>query len=329
MKGKKFLSLPSAAILVFFSFADAQQPAKIPRVGFIYSSRTPVDASPQFDAFTLRLRDLGYGEGKNILIERRHAEGRLDRIPALVNDLVQQQVDVIVATNNVAIQAAKKATKTIPIVIMSTVDPVVAGYVKSFAEPGGNITGTTNFSRKLSGKRVEFLKEILPKVSRVAILWDADGPGPKVAFNEYKTAAQVFKLEIGSFPVRGPTPDFTGAIRGVKKARADALIVVANPLIDQDRKELFELLTKNRLPSMTEERKYAEAGGLVSYGASSAEMYRLAAEYVNRILKGAKPADLPVMQADTFEIFINLKTAKQLGLKIPQQLLVRANELIE
>jgi len=166
-------------------------------------------------------------------------------------------------------------------------------------------------------------------LSRVAILWDADGPGPKVAFNEYKTAAQVFKLELGSFPVRGPNPDLTGAIQGAKKTRADALIVVGNPLIGQHRKQLFELLTKTRLPSMTEGRQYAEAGGLVSYGASSAEMYRRAAEYVDRILKGAKPADLPVMQADAFEILINLKTAKHLGLTIPKQLLIRANELIE
>ena len=247
-----------------------------------------------FDSFRLGLRDLGYVEGKNVLIERRYAEGRLDRMPALVNELVQQKVDVIVAVNNVVIRAAKEATKTIPIVMVSSVDPVDAGYVESFAHPGGNITGLADLGRDLSAKRVELLKELLPKMSRVGILWDADGPGPAIAFKEYEAAARAFKLELRSLEVRGPNPDLAGAFQAAKTARVDALIVVANPLMTQHAKQVFELATKYRLPSMTEERRYVDAGGLMSYGASLADLYRRAAEYVVEILKGAKPGDLPV-----------------------------------
>ncbi|MGH7767509.1 MAG: ABC transporter substrate-binding protein, partial [Candidatus Binatia bacterium] len=312
-----------------FSLADAQQPAKIPRIGFINSSRTPADPSPQFEAFRLGLRDLGYIEGKNILIESRYAEGRLDRMPALVNDLVQQRVDVLVAPNNVVIRAAKEATKTIPIVIVTTVDPVAAGYVKSFAHPGENITGLANLSRDLSAKRVELLKQVLPKMSRVAILWDADGPGPAIAFKEYEAAARAFKLELRSLDVRGPNPDLTTAFQAAKTARADALIVVGNALMYQHTKQIFELATKNRLPSITEERRYVNAGGLISYGASSADLYRRAAGYVVEILKGAKPGDLPVKLPEKFEIFLNLKTAQQIGLVIPQHVLVQADQVIK
>ena len=309
------------------SSAEAQQPAKaVLRIGFIVSAGNP--SSPQLDAFTLELRDLGYVEGKNILFERRYAEGRLDRMPELVNDLVQQKVDVIVAPNNVAIQAARKATKSIPIVIVSSVDPVEAGYVKSFSHPGGNMTGLTSISRDLSAKRVELLTELMPKISRVSVLWDADGPGPAIAFRKYEAATHAFKLEMRSLEVRGPKPDFEKAFEGAKAARVEALIVVRNPLIIQHAKQVFELAIKNRLVSMTEEGQFVDAGGLISYGANGADLYRRAATYVDKILKGAKPADLPVEEPNRFEVTINLKTAKKIGVTIPLNVLGRADRVI-
>ena len=241
-------------------------------------------------------------------------------MPRLVNELVQQKVDVIVAVNNVIIRAAKEATKTIPIVMISSVDPVAAGYVQSFAHPGGNITGLAH---------LELLKEVLPKMSRVAVLWDADGPGPAIAVKEYEAAARAFKIEFRSLAIRGPNPDFAGAFQTAKTARLDALIVVANPLMAQHAKEVFELAAKYRLPSMTEEGRFVNAGGLISYGANLTVLYRRAAEYVVDILKGAKPGDLPVKLASRFEIFINLKTSQQLGLVIPQHLLVQADKVIK
>lgn len=329
MKEKVAVSAIIALILVFFHLAAAQQPAKMPRIGLIYSSGTVENPSPLFEAFRQGLRDLGYVEGKNILIEHRYGEGRLDRMPALLSELVQEKVDVIVATNNVVIGAAKKATKTIPIVMVTTVDPVAAGYVKSFARPGGNITGIASLSRDISAKRVELLKELLPRLSRAGILWDAAGPGPAIAFKEYEEAARAFKLDLRSLEVRGPTPDLPGAFHVAKTARLDALIVVANPLMNQYAKQVFELARKNRVPSMTEERRYVNTGGLVSYGPNRADLYRRAAEYVVEILKGAKPDDLPVKLPEKFEIFVNLQTATQIGIVIPQHVLVQADKVIQ
>jgi putative ABC transport system substrate-binding protein len=314
-------------LLACCSSAEAQQPAKaVPRIGFIVSAGHP--SSPQLDAFRLELRDLGYVEGKNISIERRYAEGRLDRMPELVNDFVRQKVDLIVAPNNVAIQAARKAAKSIPVVMVSSIDPVEAGYVKSFAHPGGNTTGVTSISRDLSAKRVELLRDLLPKISRVGVLWDADGPGPVIAFRKYEAAAQAFKLEMRSLEVRGPKPDFEKAFEGAKAARLEALIVVINPLTIQHAKQIFDLAIKNRLVSMTEEGQFVDAGGVISYGANLADLYRRAATYVDKILKGAKPADLPVEEPNKFEVTINLKTAKKIGLTIPQNVLGRADRVI-
>jgi putative ABC transport system substrate-binding protein len=329
MKEKVAFSVIITLVFVFFHPADAQQPAKMPRVGLIYSSGTAENPSPLFDAFRQGLRDLGYVEGKNILLENRYAEGRLDRMPALLSDLVQEKVDVIVATNNVVISAAQKATKTIPIVMVTTVDPVAAGYVKSFAQPGGNITGIASLSRDISAKRIELLREFLPWLSRAGILWDGAGPGPAIAFKEYEEAAQGFKFDLRSIEVRGPTPDLPGAFQIAKTARLDALIVVANPLINQHAKQVFELATKNRLPSITEERRYVNSGGLVSYGTNRADLYQRAAEYVVEILKGAKPGDLPIKLPSKFEIVINLKTAREIGVAIPQHVLVQADKLIK
>ncbi len=319
--------ITAAVVMLLGGIAEAQQPAKqIPRIGFISSSTSD---PPLLDAFQQGLRDLGYVDGKNIVIVHRYAEGRLDRMPAFVHEFVQQKVDVIIAPNNVVIRAAKEATKTIPIVMISSIDPVAAGYVESFARPGGNITGIAWLMRDLSAKRVEFLKELLPKVSHVGVLWDTDGPGPAVAFKEYKAAARAFKLELRSIEVRGPDPDFAGAFDAARIGRAEALIVVGNPLLGQHAREVFELATKNRLPSMTEAGHYVEAGGLMSYGANRADLFRHAASYVVEILKGAKAGDLPVMLPAKFEIFINLKTAKQIGVVIPQHMLVRADKLIK
>ena len=328
MKEKFAVSVVVILLLACSSPADAQQTTKaIRRIGFILS--TVVSGAPAFDAFQQELREFGYVEGKNILIERRNAEGRLDRIPPFVHEFVQQRVDVIVAPNNVAIRAAKKATKTIPIVMISTVDPVAAGYVESFARPGGNITGLARLLRDISPKRVELLKEVLPKLSRVGILWDADGPGPAVAVKEYESATRAFKLDLRSLEVRGPNPDLTGAFQAAKTARLDALIVVANPLMAQHAKEVFELAAKYRFPSMTEEGRFVHAGGLISYGPNLADLYRRAAGYVVEILKGAKPGDLPVKLPSRFEVFINLKTAHQLGLVIPQRVMIQADKVIK
>jgi putative tryptophan/tyrosine transport system substrate-binding protein len=312
---------------------QAQQAAKaLPRIGFIYSTGAPGVPSLHsilLDAFRVSLSNFGYVEGKNFLIERRYAEGRLDRMPVLINELVQDKVDIIFAVNNVAIKAAKEATQAIPVVMLSAVDPVAAGYVESFSRPGGNITGLAWLSRDLSAKRVEILKELLPKATRVGILWDADGPGPAIGFKEYSAAAQAFKLELHSFTVRGPKPDFPGAIQAAKNAHVDAIFIVGNALMSQHAKLVFELTTKYRFPSMTEESRYVEAGGLISYGANLADLYSRAAEYVVNILKGARPGDLPVKLASRFEIYVNLKTSQQIGLVVPQHLLVQADKVIK
>ncbi len=320
----------SVLILASFCLAEAQQTTKaMPRIGFILSSGTPADPSPQLEAFRLGLRELGYVEGKNVLLELRYAEGRLDRMSPFVHEFVQEKIDVIIGVNNVVIRAAKDATKTIPIVMISSVDPVAAGYVESFAHPSGNITGLAWLIRDLSAKRVELLKELLPKMSRVGVLWDGEGPGPAIALKEYEGAARAFKLDFHSLEIRGPNPDLAGAFRAAKTGRADALIVVANPLMGQSAKQVFELATKNRLPTITEEGRYVSAGGLISYGANLAVLYRRAAEYVVDILKGVKPGDLPVKLASKFEIFINLKTSEQLGIVIPQHMLVQADKVIK
>jgi putative tryptophan/tyrosine transport system substrate-binding protein len=311
--------------------SGAQQPTKgLPRVGVIFSFGTVADTpSPIYQAYTQGLRDLGYIEGKNIVLERRYAEGRLDRMAPFVQEFVQQKVDVILGVNNVVIRAAKEATKTIPIVMISSVDPVAAGYVATFAHPGGNITGLAWLNRDISAKRIELLKELFPKLSRIAILWDADAPGPTVAFKEYNAAAGAFKLELRSLEVHGPIPDLAGALQTAKNANADAVIVVGNPMMFQNLKSLFPLIAKHRLPSMTEEDRYVEAGGLISYGASLSDLYRRAAEYTVEILKGAKPADLPVKLASKFDIVVNLKTAHQIGIVVPHHVLVQADKVIK
>jgi ABC-type uncharacterized transport system substrate-binding protein len=315
--------------LALASGAQAQQPTKVPRIGYLDTSGDPSAPSGRLEAFRQGLRDLGYIEGKNILVEPRYAEGQLDRFPSLVAELVQLKVDVLIVSALPAIRAAKQATKTIPIVMVTTVDPVATGLIDSLARPGGNITGLTQLGRELSGKRLELLKEAVPRISRVGVLWDENAPGPKIGFKEYEGAARALKIRLQSLEVRGPNPDFEDAFQATAKGRVNALITITNPLLARYPKRIADLAIKNRLPSMYEQVYYVEAGGLLSYSTNVREAYRRAAFYVDRILKGAKPSDLPVEQPMKFELVINLKTAKQIGVTITPNVLARADKVIK
>jgi ABC-type uncharacterized transport system substrate-binding protein len=307
--------------------AEAQQPAKIPRIGYL-SGNYPSNPGPNVEAFRHGLRDLGYIEGKNILIEYRYSDGKNDRMPSLVAEFVKLKVDVLVSGVGPAIRAAQQATKTIPIVIVAAGDPVATGYVKSLARPGGNITGVTRLTRELGGKRLELIKEIVPVTSRVGVLWSAS-EGLRTNFENYETAARALKIPLQSVEVRGPNPDLEGAFQTVAKGRVSALIAISTSLLNRYDKRIADLAVKNRLPSMYERNDYVEAGGLMSYSANDAESFKRAAVYEDKILKGAKPADLPVEQPTKFEFVINLKTAKQIGVTIPQSVLYRADRVIK
>jgi putative tryptophan/tyrosine transport system substrate-binding protein len=329
MSQKIFGFALTALLFVLSSPAEAQQAKKVPRIGFLASSGDPDTPGPWVEAFRQGLRDLGYTEGKNIVVEYRYIEGKLDRIPSLVAELVQLKVDVLILVALPAIRAAKQATKTIPIVMVATVDPVATGLVDSLAHPGGNITGLTRLTRDLSGKRLELLKEVVPRISRVGILWETDDPAAAIAYKEYDAAARALKIQPQSLEVRGPNPDFEEAFQAATKEHANALITVVSVLVSRYLKQIAELAIKNRLLSMSEVSRYGEAGGLMSYSANDAESYRRAAVYVDKILKGAKPADLPVEQPTKFELVINLKTAKQIGVTIPPSVLYRADKVIK
>ena len=317
------LALGAGAFAPFATFA--QQPKELPRIGYLIS-QTPDN---YFEMFQQQMRELGYVEGSNVIFDKRNAEGQLDRIPVLVRELVDQKVRVLVMPNNVAINAAKKATATIPIVMVASIDPVAAGYVDTLAHPGGNITGIANLRRDLSAKRIELIREMLPKLSRLAILWDADGPGPKIAVEKYETAARLLGLRIQSLAIRGPRPELESAFRAARTGRAEAIIIVTNPTTDQHRTTIMALSTRNRLAAIVEHANWANAGGLVSYAPSHSEIAQRIAAFVDRILKGAKPADLPVEQPTLFDLVLNMKTAKALGLKISNSILVQATKVIE
>jgi ABC-type uncharacterized transport system substrate-binding protein len=319
--------LLASVLLATISHADAQQPAKIPRIGYV-SGTSPANPGREVTAFQQGLRDLGYIEGKNILVEYRYQEGKAERGPVLVAELVKLKVDVLVLVPSPAIRAAKQATKTIPIVMATTADPVATGLIDSLARPGGNITGLTRITRDLNGKRLELLKEVVPTTSRVGVLFQAGSTSGDIHFKEYETAARALKIELQSLGVRGQNPDFEGAFQTAAKRRVSALITIRNALTLFYRKQIADLAIKNRLPSMYEVSDHVEAGGLVSYTASEVESFRRAAVYVDKILKGAKPAELPVEQPMKFEFVINLKTAKQIGLTIPPNVLARADRVI-
>jgi len=328
MSKKILLSAVATFILASFHLAQAQQAKKVPRIGYLSGRGDPSTPDPLVEAFRQGLRDLGYIEGKNILVEYRYAEGKLDRIPSLVAELVQLKVDVLVSSTLPAIRAAKQTTKTIPIVMLTNVDPVATGIVDSLARPGGNITGLARFMTELSGKRLELLKEVVPKISHVGVLWDADDPDAAIGFKEYEAAARALKIQLQSLEVRGPNPDLEGGFQAAAKGRASALITVRNLLLLRYPKRIADLAIKNRLPSIYEGSDFVETGGLMSYSSNDAESFKRAAIYVDKILKGAKPSDLPVEQPTKFELIINLKAAKQIGLTVPPSVLAAADKVI-
>ena len=279
-------------------------------------------------AFRLGLRDLGWVEGKNISIEYRYAEGRSDRLPELAADLVRLKVDVIVASVTSDALAAQKATRAIPIVIAAPSDPVATGLVESLARPGGNITGLSQMAPELAGKRLELLKEIVPKLSRVAVLWNPQGVGATLNWKEIQPPARQLGVQLHSLEVRSPN-EFDKAFEDATRARAGALAIMADPVIVTNLKRIADLAAKSRLPSIFHSSEFADAGGLVAYGPDRADLFRRAATFVDKILKGAKPADLPVEQPTKFELVVNLKTAKALGITIPQSVRFRADRVIE
>jgi putative ABC transport system substrate-binding protein len=317
-----------AMLFALCGSALAQQQAKIPRIGYVSSIGDPNNPGPQVEAFRQGLRDLGYVEGKSILIEYRYLEGKPDHLPNLVAELVQLKVDVFVSSVDSAIRAAKQATKMIPIVMVITGDPVATGLVETLARPGGNVTGVTQLTRDLSGKRLELLTEVVPGVSRVGVLWSTS-TGQRTVFQNYEVAARALKIQLHSLEVHSPNPDLERAFREGVKGRVTALVTIRNILLNRYPKRIADLAIKNRLPLMFEGSDFVEIGGLVSYSANSAENYRRAAAYVDKILKGTKPADLPVEQPTKFEFVINLKTAKALKLTIAQSVLFRADKVIK
>ena len=327
MKNLIFAFALSVMILTSCPFLSAQQPTKIPRLGYLTGSSLS-SQSVNITAFQQRLRELGYIEGKNILVEYRSQEGRNDRGPELVAELIRLKVDVLVLVPSPSIRAAKKATKTIPVVMVTTADPVASGLIDSLARPGGNITGVTRITRDLNGKRLELLKDVVPTTPRVGMLFQADSTSGDIHFKEYETAARALKIELQSLGVRGQSPDFEAAFQAATKGRVNALVTISNSLTDFNRKKIVALAVKHRLPSMFEGSQSVETGGLMSYSADDAESFRRAAVYVDKILKGAKPQDLPVEQPKRFELVINLKTAKQIGLTIPPNVLARADRAI-
>jgi len=325
MKTKLIVCLVAATLLSSASLAEAQQPARIPRIGILIGSSAS-SYSARVEAFRRRLRELGYVEGKNIFIEYRYAEGKLERLPDLAAELVGLKVDVIVTTGQ-AVLVAKKASPTLPIVFGAAADPVGAGLVSSLARPGGNITGLSLMAQDLDGKRLELLKEAFPKVARVAFLWVPVDSRGNLALTEMEAAAKALGFKLQSLEVRS-LEDFDGAFARAKTNGAHALITSASPLIDTQQRQVLDFAAKNRLPAMYHTSEYVEAGGLMSYAPNYADLWRRTADYVDKILKGAKPADLAVEQPTKFEFLVNLKTAKQIGLTIPPKVLERADRVI-
>ena len=317
-----------ALLFALGASSQAEQVVKIPRVGFVSGAGDPSNPGPSVESFRQGLRDLHYVEGKNIFVEYRYAEGSQERARTFVTELVQLKVDVLVLLTLPSVRKAKEATRTIPVVMVIAVDPVENGLVDSLARPGGNITGLTTLQRELSSKRLELLKEVLPAMSRVAVLRDGDAPGSALGFKEYEAAAHALKVQLQPLEVRGPEPDLERAFEAALRGRANAFVTIRNPLLRRFTGRIAEIAIKNRLPSLHEGSESVQAGGLMSYGVDDADQWRRAAVYVDKILKGAKPADLPVEQPTKFELVINLKTAKEIGLTIPPNVLARADKVI-
>jgi len=326
MQRREFITLVAGAA-AWPLVARAQQAAKIPRIGLL-SPFAPADTAPWHQAFLRGLSDLGWVDGKNIAIEYRYSDGRNDRLPELIGDLVRLKVDIIVTAVTNDTLAAKNAAGGIPIVMAAAGDPVATGIVASLARPGGNITGLSQMNPELNGKRLELLKEIAPNISSLAVFLNPEDPISALGQNEIELPARKMKIEVHSFEVRN-TLDLDKALQEATKARVDALAIMPNPVFVTNLKLIADFAIQNRVPSVFHLREYAKAGGLVSYGVDRADLFRRAATFVDKILKGANPADLPIEQPTKFELTINLKTAKALGLTVPPKLLLTADEVIE
>jgi putative tryptophan/tyrosine transport system substrate-binding protein len=323
---KASASILFVVLLAVVVTAEAQQPAKLRRIGLLtWAAPSPAKSPTPFEQ---GLHQLGYVEGQNIAIERRYANGQMDRLPELAVDLARLPLDVILTQSFPAALAAKQATSTIPIVVMGAGDPVATGLVASFARPGGNITGVSALETELSGKRLELLKEAFPKLARVAILWNAADFGMTLKFRELEQAAKALRVAVEALAVREPK-DLDGIFSEMIRKRPDALFVITDPLTQLNRKQLVELAAKSRLPAMYENSPYVDDGGLMAYGPSQAENLQRALHHVDKILKGAKPAELPIEQPTKFEFIVNLKTANQLGLTIPPNVLARADKVVK
>ena len=327
MREKIFVWLVATLFLTTASLAQAQQHAKVPKIGWI-GFRSASDPSPGREAFKEEFRALGYLEGKNIANEYRFADGKVDRLPATADELVRFKVDVIVAPSTPSALAAKNATKTIPIVFYDVSDPVAAGLVDSLARPGGNVTGITNINSVLAGKRLELLKETMPKLSRVALLWNPQDEGSVQQWKESQFSARELGLQLHSMEI-SRADKYESAFKEAIKAGSAALAVASSQLFSSNSKQIAEAAAKNRLPVIFYRKEYVENGGLMSYGGDRAEPYKRVAAMVDKILKGAKPADLPVEQPTKFELMINLKAAKALGLTIPPVVMMRAEKVIK
>jgi putative tryptophan/tyrosine transport system substrate-binding protein len=326
MDRRTFVSTAGGALLVKAFPANAQSSAKLPRIGVLFPG-APTTATPFVEAFSLGLREHGYVEGQNIVVERRYGEGRVERIAEVAAELVRLKVDVIVTTSDDAIAAVKRQTQTIPIVMTASTDPVGTGFVASLARPGGNITGLSTMAPLLGAKRLELLKEAVPGLSRVAIMWDPDVRGALLEYKETEEAAHSLRLQLQSVEV-SRADDFDRAFSALTTGRAEALTVVTSALTLDNRGQIASLALRNRLPSIFGQIASAQAGGLMAYGSSAVERMRRAAAYVDKILKGAKPGDLPIQQPKEFVLVVNAKTAKALGLTLPPSLLRRADEVI-
>jgi len=325
MKNFLYLFLINA-VLAGAAIAEAQQPVKIPRIGYLSANSSSAD-SIRVEAFRQGLRTLGHVEGQNVAIEYRYTDGNSERLPDAAADLVRLKVDVLIAITPAAALAAKNATRSIPIVFASVSDPVAFGLVDSLARPGENITGFTGIAAVLAGKRLEMLKETIPKLSRVAMLWNPQDPGSTQQWKESQLPARELSLQLHSMEVSS-ADKFEGSFKEAVKARSVALAVMSSPLTNSYQKRIADLATKNRLPAIYPRGDFVENGGLMSYGPDQTEPFRRAAVFVDKILKGTKPADLPVEQPMKFEFVVNLKTAKQIGLTIPPNVLVRADKVI-
>jgi putative ABC transport system substrate-binding protein len=317
----------SIVILASTHLADAQQPAKIPRIGFLAATK-PATVAARVEAFRQGLRELGYVEGKNIVVDYRYAEDNAGRERELAAELARLKVEVIVTTGPTVTRTAKDTTATIPIVFAQDGDPVASGFVASLSRPGGNLTGLSNLSPELSGKRLEFLKEIVPNLSRVAVIGSSIEPNNAQILKETELAAGALKVKLQYLDVRSSN-DIETAFQAAAKVRADGAVLLGSVVFNAHRKQIVELAVKHRLPATYTRPEYVEGGGLMTYGPSINDLFRRAATYVDKILKGAKPADLPVEQPKKFELVINLKAAKQIGLTIPPNVLARADRVIK